>query len=361
MNEDAKWQAVMARDASCDGAFVYAVATTGIFCRPSCASRRPKHENVRFFNLPDAASAAGFRACLRCRPERAKTTDPVVERVQRMCRCIEQGLAESDDGAPTLAQLAAQIGGSPHHLQRTFRRLMGITPAQYADARRLQRVKARLKAGDDVTGALYEAGYGAVSRLYERAPHQLGMTPATYARGGKGARIAFATAQSPLGRLLVAATERGVCFLSLGDDDKTLTAALRSEFPAAEIVEDAATLADWLNAVISYLDGKTPHPQLPLDVRATAFQRRVWEELIKIPPGFTRSYTEIAETLGNPGARRAVARACATNPVSLIIPCHRVIRGDGALGGYRWGLERKQALIATERRHNAKALADAAE
>ena len=210
------------------------------------------------------------------------------------------------------------------------------------------RLKSLLKAGDDVTGALYEAGYGAASRLYERAPGELGMTPASYARGGKGARMAFAIAASPLGQLLVAATERGIAFLALGDADAALEAELRAEFPQAEIHRDDVVLGDWVDQVIRHLEGDLPHLDLPLDVRATAFQRRVWAELLKIPAGTTRTYSEIAGRLGNPKAQRAVGRACATNPVSIAIPCHRAIREDGGLGGYRWGLERKRALLDAE-------------
>ncbi|MEQ9642578.1 MAG: methylated-DNA--[protein]-cysteine S-methyltransferase [Alphaproteobacteria bacterium] len=279
-----------------------------------------------------------------------KTGGNHVATVRKICAFIEARLDDGLDGPPSLREIADHVGGSPHHLQRTFRKLMGVSPAEYADAERLKRLKSLLKDGDSVTGAMYEAGYGAASRLYERAPGQLGMTPATYAKGGKGARIGYTIVGSPLGKLLVAATERGICFISLGDTKTELRAALDREFPEAAIEADESVLPEWVDAVVGYLSGELPHLELPLDVRATAFQRRVWAELIRIPRGVTRSYSEIAEALGEPKARRAVARACATNPVPLLIPCHRVIRSDGELGGYRWGLQRKQALLETESR-----------
>ena len=350
MDEQGMWRAVETRDAQADGAFVFGVASTGIYCRPACPARRPKRENVRFFAAPQEAERAGFRACLRCRPTEA-AADPQVARVRRACALIDAALDEGAERLPTLDELAAAVGGSPHHLQRVFKRVTGVSPAHYADARRLARLRRSLKGGEEVTHALYDAGYGASSRLYERAPGQLGMTPATYARGGRGARIAWAAAPSALGRLLVAATEKGVCFLCLGDDEAALAEELRREFPEAELVRDEVVLADWLRRALAYLDGRAPHLELPLDVQATAFQRRVWAELMRIPSGETRTYSELAATvLGDPQARRAVARACATNPVSLAIPCHRVLRQDGALGGYRWGLERKRALLEAERR-----------
>jgi AraC family transcriptional regulator of adaptative response/methylated-DNA-[protein]-cysteine methyltransferase len=249
----------------------------------------------------------------------------------------------------TLAELGDHLEVSPWHLQRLFRKVMGVSPRDYADARRSDRFRDQLKQGDSIAGATYEAGYGSSSRIYEVAGQQLGMTPATYARGGKGASILYAIVDSPLGRLLVAATEAGVCFVSLGDEDGPLVAALEAEFPAADSIRrDDDRVAPALHALLAYLEGETPHVELPLDVRATAFQRRVWQELIAIPPGETRTYAEIAARLGLPKGQRAVGRACATNPVPLILPCHRVLRQDGALGGYRWGLERKRALLAHE-------------
>lgn len=248
----------------------------------------------------------------------------------------------------TLAALAAQAGTGPLRLQRTFRRLMGITPRQYADARRLGFLKKRLQEGKDVTTSLYEAGYGSSSRLYERSDAQLGMTPATYRRGGGGMRISYTIVDCPLGRLLVAATARGVSAVYLGNSDRPLETALRREYPHAEIARDTNGFSTWVRALLRHLEGRDPHLDLPVDVQATAFQRRVWEALRAIPYGSTRSYSQIARTLGRPTATRAVARACATNPVSVVVPCHRVVREDGGLGGYRWGLRRKRALLEQE-------------
>jgi AraC family transcriptional regulator of adaptative response/methylated-DNA-[protein]-cysteine methyltransferase len=359
MNTDRMWDAVVARDASADGRFVYAVTSTGIYCRPSCSSRRPRRENVQFFDLPQAARQAGFRACKRCHPDTQVFADPQVERVRLACRFIEQWLDDGEEGIPTLERMASEVGGSLHHLQRTFKRLLGVSPAEYADARRLVRLREGLKAGNGVTGAIYDAGYGAASRVYEKAAGKLGMTPATYARGGKGAEVAYTIVDTPLDRLLVAATRSGVCFLSLGDDDAQLVDALRRELPFAEIRRDDEVLSDWVAIVVDYLEGRSPHPELPLDVQGTAFQRRVWQELMKIPAGVTASYSELAERVtGDAGARRAIARSCATNPVPLVIPCHRVLRSDGNLGGYRWGLDRKRALLAGEHAQTSHGEAD---
>lgn len=286
-------------------------------------------------------------------PRRAKRADAQIEAVRRACRFIDARIAadETDGGSITLAELGAHCGMSPWHLQRLFRRAMGVTPRDYADARRLARFRAGLQQGDGVAAATYDAGFGSSSRVYERAAAALGMTPATYAKGGKGARIAYATGDTKMGRLLVATTARGICFVSLGRDDAALEAALRQEFPAAaEIRRDEAALGPTIRGLLDYLAGETPHVDLPLDVRATAFQRRVWEELRRIPPGETRSYGEIARALGQPAAQRAVGRACATNPVALIIPCHRAVGRNGGLTGYRWGTAVKQALLTLEAR-----------
>lgn len=347
------WRAVLARDARWDERFVYAVRSTRIYCRPSCPARRPRRMQVLFFALPEAAERSGFRPCRRCQaqapardPSGKLAASPQAELVGRVCRHIEAGL----DGALTLEALAAAARTSPHWLQRTFQRVMGITPRQYADALRLRRLKKRLRKGDDVTTALYEAGYSSSSRLYERSDAQLGMTPATYRLGGYGMRIGYTIVNSPLGRLLVAATRRGVSAVYLGDSDQALETALREEYPRAQIHRDTNGLSTWVRALRLHLRGRQPRLDLPLDVQATAFQRRVWEALRAIPYGSTRSYSQIARTLGRPKATRAVARACATNPVSVVVPCHRVVRQDGGLGGYRWGLERKRALLEQERR-----------
>ena len=332
------WQAVQNRDAAYDGAFVYAVRSTGIYCRPSCPARRPRREQVVFFNTLEAASQAGFRPCRRCRPGEV---DAQVALVRLACEYIEGHV----DDAPTLADLGAHLNVSPYHLLRVFKRIMGLTPRQYIAACRLAQFKAQLKKGETVTRALYDAGYGSSSRLY---PGQLGMTPTDYRRGGEGMHVGYTVVECALGYLLVAATQRGVCAVSLGDSGEALETALAEEYPAADIRRDGEGLSRWVNAILDHLDGKLSHLDLPLDVQATAFQQRVWEALRAIPYGSTRSYGEIAQALGQPQAARAVARACATNPAAIVIPCHRVVRQDGDLGGYRWGLERKRALLAQE-------------
>jgi AraC family transcriptional regulator of adaptative response/methylated-DNA-[protein]-cysteine methyltransferase len=346
LTPDRRWRIVLARDRRYDGAFVYAVRSTGIYCRPSCASRRPRRGQVTFFPIPEAAEREGFRACRRCRPAEATGGDPAVALVREACRALEA------PDAPHLGALALRLGQGPHGLLRAFKRVLGITPQQYRDARRVARFKHELKRRPHVSPAVYEAGYGSSSRVYERANAQLGMTPATYARGGAGTEIAFAVVPCSLGRLLVAATPRGVCRISLGDTTASLEGDLAAEFPAARIRKDrtARGLEAWVAAILRYLDGREPHLDLPLDIRATAFQRRVWQELQRIPYGETRSYGDIARRIGRPAATRAVAQACATNPAALVIPCHRVVREDGEMGGYRWGLDRKKALIDREAR-----------
>ena len=340
------------RDRAADGSFVYAVRSTGIYCRPSCPSRKPGRKQVIFFPLPDAAEQKGFRPCRRCRPQTAKLSDPRTEAVARVCREIETrihaSLESADNASLTLAALCAPVGMSPHQLERAFRSVMGITPRQYADAHRMRRLKSRLKKGDDVTTALYDAGFGSSSRLYERAPLQLGMTPATYRQGGAGMQINYTIVDSPLGRLLVAATSRGVSALYFGESDARLEAALAKEYPRAGISRDRNSLEGSVGKILAHLRGREPHLDLPTDVQATAFQRRVWEELRRIPYGVTRTYSQVARAIGRPTAIRAVARACATNPVSIVVPCHRVVREDGNLAGYRWGLDRKRALIVQE-------------
>jgi len=349
---DAYWQAVQTRDRGADGVFVYAVRSTGIYCRPSCPSRKPRREQVEFFALPQAAEQKGFRACRRCRPGSVEIRDERTKAVARVCREIEARIHEQTGGADetrvTLAALSKIAGISPHQLERAFRSVMGITPRQYADAQRMRRLKSRLRKGDDVTTALYDAGFGSSSRLYERAPSHLGMTPATYRGGGAGMQIRYTIASSPLGRLLVGATKRGISALYLGESDGRLEAALREEYPRAEILRDRQGFEGWVEKILAHLRGKEPRLDLPTDVQATAFQRRVWEELRKIPSGATRTYSEVARAIGKPKAVRAVARACAMNPTSVVVPCHRVVRGDGKLAGYRWGIEKKRALLERE-------------
>lgn len=343
MYEDAYWQAVMERDGRANGTFVYAVRSTGIYCKPSCPSRKPRREQVVFFTEPAEAEQAGFRACRRCQP-RENVSDAQVELVEHACRYIEQHLDET----LRLEQLGAEVGLSQTYAQRLFKRVMGISPRQYAEAQRLERIKSQLKEGTSVTTTVYEVGYSSSSRLYERAPGQLGMTPTTYKRGGAGMVIEYTIVDSPLGRLLVAATERGICRIGLDDRDEVLEDTLRYEYPAAEIRQDDGRLSPWLEALVSYLAGEQPHLDLPVDIRATAFQWRVWEELRAIPYGQTRSYSAIASAIGQPKARRAVAQACKQNPVPLVIPCHRVVRENGEPGGYRWGAERKKHLLEQE-------------
>jgi AraC family transcriptional regulator of adaptative response/methylated-DNA-[protein]-cysteine methyltransferase len=348
--EDAdRWQAVLARDGRWDGRFVYAVRSTKVFCRPSCPSRRPGRGQVRFFATPAAAAAEGFRPCRRCRPEAGAAPVPGLDAVAQTCQSIEG----QEDGMPSLTALGRQAAVSPPHLQRTFKALTGISPRQYGDAVRLRRLKASLRDGEPVAQALYGAGYGSSSRLYERAPAQLGMTPASYAKGGRGANIVYVTAEvtgiDGLGRLLVAATARGICMTALGDADRELEDALYREYPRATIRRDEGALAGRLAQVLDLIAGTAPAASLPLDVRATAFTWQVFLALMRIPRGETRSYGEIAAELGAPGAARAVGRACGSNPVAVLIPCHRAVGADGTLHGYRWGLGRKQALLDRER------------
>jgi AraC family transcriptional regulator of adaptative response/methylated-DNA-[protein]-cysteine methyltransferase len=345
-NEDeAKWQAVLSKDATLDGEFVFAVSSTKIYCRPSCPSRRPKRERVSFFELPDEAEKAGFRACLRCHPRNTSVEDPQVELVRRVCKFLD----DADEETTTLAALSELTGVSSFHLQRTFKKVMGVTPRQYAAASRVSRFKGGAQAGKSISTAIYDAGFGSSSRLYEQARSQLGMTPATYGKGGRGATINYAIIECSLGSLLVAATSKGICSVKLGDSEIALEGDLKHEFPAAEFKRNEKQLRDTVRAVVDHLEGKAPHIDLPLDIQATAFQRQVWQQLRAIPSGQTFSYSEVARAIGQEKAVRAVARACATNPVALVIPCHRVIREDKSIGGYRWGLERKKKLLETER------------
>lgn len=355
MQEEQYWEAVQTRDTSADGTFVYAVRSTGIYCNPSCPSRRPKRQQVVFFAQPQAAEEAGFRACRRCYPDEISLQETQVAVVQQACSYIETHLHE----ALTLEALGEQVHMSAFHLQRVFKRVMGITPRQYVEACRLGQLKEQLREGDAVTKALYDVGYSSSSRLYERTQAQLGMTPMAYRRGGKDMSITYTIVNCPLGRLLVGATEKGICAVSLGNADTELETALAREYPAAERRRENSVdgemsgdsdLAAWVNMLLEHLNGQQPHLRLPVDVQATAFQWRVWSELQNIPYGSTRSYSEVARAVGSPKAARAVAQACATNPVAIVIPCHRVVREDGDLGGYRWGLNRKERLLEQEQK-----------
>ncbi len=339
-----RWQAVVDRDSSLDGAFVFAVSSTGIFCRPSCPAKRPRRENVSFFDHGLAAEQAGYRACLRCRPK-AVDGNPQSALVRAVCRYIEQHIEDR----LTLSLLAKEFRRSSFHLQRTFKSVLRVSPKAYIDACRLRQVKQNLQAGHNVTTALYAAGYGSSSRLYERTSTQLGMTPEKYRRGAVAAIVRYTIATSPLGRMLIAATDKGICAIHFANSDQQLQQGLIREFPFATRRRDDEALSQWRENLTRLLDRGDANPSLPLDIRATAFQRRVWETLQKIPRGETLSYGAVAKTIGMPKASRAVARACATNPVALAIPCHRVVREDGGLGGYRWGIERKQQLLAMEK------------
>jgi AraC family transcriptional regulator of adaptative response/methylated-DNA-[protein]-cysteine methyltransferase len=345
LNEHVLWTAVEARDAQWDGVFVYAVRSTRIYCRPTCASRRPRRDGVQFFATAGAAAAAGFRACRRCAPDGPVTVAPHIERIRRACATI----AERHDERLSLSELAGAVGGSAHHLLRTFKQTLGISPREYADSCRIGCLKAGLRTGDGVAAATYAAGYGSASRVYERASSALGMTPASYARGATGESVRYVCVDSPLGRLLVAATPRGICSVKIGGSDKTLENELKEEFPLARISPEDTQLGSWVSHIVESLAHGAPDARLPTDVRATAFQRLVWRELTRIPRGSTRSYQDVARRIGRPTAARAVARACAANPVALVVPCHRVVRGDGTAGGYRWGRDRKRALLESER------------
>lgn len=346
--QDELWQALMAKDSRFDGIFVFAVSSTKIYCRPSCPSRRPRRDRVSYFRMPATAEQAGFRACRRCHPDRTMP-DPQIEMVQRACRYIEL-----QDEPVTLVDLGKNIGFSAFHLHRVFKKVMGITPRQYADACRIEKFKLRVRESGSIARAMYDAGFNSSSRLYSRAPAELGMTPATYGRGGRGAFINYTIAPCSLGLVLVAATGKGICAVKLGDSPESLVADLTREYPFASVRHADSTLAEPVEKILTYLSGKHPDLHLPLDIQATAFQWQVWENLRAIPYGETRTYTQVAKAIGRPTAVRAVARACATNPLALVIPCHRVIREDQSLGGYRWGLERKETLLEQEKARKPK-------
>lgn len=347
--ESEAWRAVAERDASADGRVFYAVTSTGVYCRPSCPSRRPRRENVRFFSGPAEAERAGFRACRRCRPNELQRAEASVARAKDL---LDTHAATGSEGNLTLRELAAAVGMSPFHLQRVFQAQVGLSPARYLRARRGEQFKRHLRASETVSRAAYEAGFGSSSRPYELADSQLGMTPATYRRGGAGTEIRYRTVRTSLGHLLVAATARGVCAVTLGDDADTIVGELTREYPRATLVEarrgDEA-FAKWVDAIVAYVDRQGASPVVPLDVRATAFQWCVWRALQEIPLGETRSYTDVANAIGKRNAVRAVASACASNRVALVIPCHRVVRSDGSVSGYRWGPERKRRILERER------------
>ncbi len=347
LDDDTRWSAVERRDRAADGRFVLAVRTTGIYCRPSCPARRPHRENTAFFDTPEAARAAGFRACLRCAPDRAGEPSLASEAVAAAAGLIAAALAE-DRPAPTLAALAARAGYAPHHFHRMFRRETGVTPRAYAAALRSQAAEAALSEGASVTEAIHAAGFSA-SRFYAQAGARLGMDPSTRRGGGRGETIRHATAETTLGRILVAATPRGLCAIQFGAAGDDLSAWLRRRFPNAVLEPADAEFARLLAEVVALVERPGHDHHLPLDIRGTAFQERVWQALRAIPAGTTASYTGIAAAIGQPSAARGVATACAANALAIAIPCHRVVRADGTLSGYRWGTDRKAALLARER------------
>lgn len=343
-DEGGMWRAVLGRDPHKDGDFVFAVSSTSIYCRPSCPAKHPRRENVAFFRNPLEAEKAGYRACLRCKPKSAEG-NPNYKLVKSVCRHIEQHL----DEPITLSALGAKFDRSPFHLQRTFKAVLGITPRAYAESCRTKQLKRNLQAGHSVTRAMYDAGYSSSSRLYERTASHLGMTPDKYRRGSVAVPIRYSCTESPLGRMLIAATDKGICAVQFADSDEELEQGLKHEFPFAIRRQDDDGLRNWAEDLLRHMAGQPLNPSLPLDIQATAFQRRVWAYLQSIPYGETRSYSQAAKDLGQPTAARAVARACATNPIAVAIPCHRIVRETGDLAGYRWGISRKKALLDWEK------------
>lgn len=344
MQDDARYQALLARDASQDGRWFYSVRTTGVYCRPSCASRPPRRENVAFHASTAEAEAAGFRPCKRCRPTEISAEAHRVAAIRRACDLIAAA-----EEVPKLEALADAAHMSPYHFHRTFRRVVGTTPAAFARAARLERLTRGLEGAASVTEAIYAAGYGSGARAYADAKAKLGAAPAALKAGGQGLALRYAAARTKLGWLLVAATDRGVASVSFGDALPALLAGIEARFPKARITRDEGVLGSWLGAIVAAVEAGSAFPDLPLDIAGTAFQAEVWAALRRIPAGQTRSYAEVAAATGKPAAVRAVAGACAANEIALLIPCHRVVRADGASGGYRWGEERKRKLLAAER------------
>lgn len=345
----ARWSAVAARDARADGQFVYAVRSTGIYCRPSCGARRPRRENVAFFADPTGARAEGFRACLRCRPDQAGS-GPGSRSGDEAVRQALAYIGDRPGEVPPLAELAQVTGLSPAHLQRSFSRLVGVSPRAYAQALRRERLKAGLRQGRSVGRAGWDAGYGSSRQLYEQGADALGMTPASYRAGGEGVALRYTVTDTVAGPLLLAATDRGLCAAWFGPDEARLGRALAGEYPRAVLHRDDRSLAEMAKSVERHLAEGAPLSGMPLDVGGTPFARAVWNGLRAIPYGKTRTYAEVARLIGHPGAARAVGSACAANPVAVVIPCHRVVRADGSGGGYRWGKDRKRALLAHEAR-----------
>jgi AraC family transcriptional regulator of adaptative response/methylated-DNA-[protein]-cysteine methyltransferase len=343
LTDEACWEIVLSRDTSFDGVFVTAVRTTGVYCRPSCAARTPKRENVSFFPRSQDALAAGYRPCKRCHPDDLDHADAAPELVSRATETIEH-----EDGAIPLAMLAEQLDTAPGVLNAAFRRVLGLSVQQYVDGRRVERLKEGLRDGRDVTRAMYDAGYSSSSRLYENTHRRLGMSPGDYRRGAPGTAIDYAMTDTPVGRILVAATARGVCSVRFGDTDDELRSAVAREFPRARLEEGGPRVRGWLAHIAEHLAGLRTRLDVPIDIQGTAFQWRVWHALQSIAYGATKSYKQVAEEIGRPTAVRAVARACATNPVAVVIPCHRVVGSDGSLTGYAYGIERKAAILRKE-------------
>lgn len=341
--ETEKWRAVVERDETKDGLFVFGARSTGIYCKPSCPARHPNLEQVVFFSQPKEAESSGFRACKRCHPKDVRSSSSA-ELIQRTCRYIEANLDEK----LTLENLSSQARLSPFHFQRTFKKSLGISPRQYVEARRLEKVKRSLTSGQTVTNSLYDAGFTSKSRLYEKNAPRLGVSPGIFRRGGEGLRISYTIIDSRIGRVLLAATERGACAVCMGASDDVVEAGLKEDYYAADLRRDDEGMKKWAGALQSYFDGHEFPRDLPLDVQATAFQWKVWKEIQSIPYGQTATYSNIAKSLGAPQATRVVARACATNPVAIVIPCHRVIGKDGNLRGYAWGVKRKKTLLSLE-------------
>lgn len=345
-DDDARWTAVETRDASRDGHFVYGVTSTGVYCRPSCASRRPARANARFFDSPRDAEAAGFRACRRCKPNDDAARSATLAGVE-----LARAYLDANDGrGVSLAELAKESGLSVSHLQRSFKRVVGVSPKQYQAARRLTRLKSRLRSGDTVSRATYEAGFGSSSRVYEKSNESLGMTPASFRRGGAGVEMTYTISDCPLGRVLVATTERGVCAVEIGGTDAEVERRLHADFPNASIRRDDDAHTTWVRAVLDRVraPARAASNRIPLDLEGTAFQLEVWAALRAIPAGARRSYQDVARAIGRPTATRAVARACASNKLAVVVPCHRVVRSDGRTSGYKWGEDRKRRLLEDE-------------
>ena len=341
--DESRWEAVVTREPEADGHFFLAVKTTGIYCRPVCPSRMPNRENVQFFDDGQAAEAAGYRPCKRCRPQAMEEADASVQAIIQACRIIEQAQQQ-----PSLQQLADEVGLSKYHFHRLFKKVVGVTPRQYAAEKRTQRVREELQKETAVTDAMYNAGFESSSRFYETAVSSLGMKPKEYLEGGPGLSIRYAIVQSYLGWVLVAATGRGVCNIEFGDTAQSLRARLQSRFPQAKLEAGDAQFEQTVSQVLAFLERPQQGLKVPLDIQGTAFQRRVWSALREIPPGATASYGDVAASIGKPTAARAVAGACAANKIAVAIPCHRVVRSDGELGGYRWGVARKREILQRE-------------